>query len=211
MWYAQTPSRRLGQMVLDATVVVWTVIWILFGIWIHDLVARLAQPALRINTAGSNFMTTMQQTAASVRDVPVAGGTLERAFLNMSGTGADIAGAGWTFAQRMEPLGLGLGIAASASPILLVVVPWLILRIGFYHRAASAQRFIDDDPDLDLFALLALANQPLSKLTVISHDPVGDWRAGDPAVVRRLASLELRSRGMHLPQQLARTTPSQDR
>ena len=90
----------------------------------------------------------------------------------------DVAGAGWEFAQRIERLGIALGIATSAGPILLAVVPWLVVRITFYRRAAAASRFIDDEADLDLFALRALANQPMPKLAAISDDPVRDWRAG---------------------------------
>ncbi|MDO5712008.1 MAG: hypothetical protein Q4P32_09765 [Micrococcales bacterium] len=207
MWYAQTPRRRLGQMILDVTIVTWTLVWVWFGAWVNDLIVGLAQPALRINKAGSGFTTTMLDTAARVRDVPIAGDALEKAFLGMSSTGGDVAGAGWDFAQRIQRLGLALGIATSAAPILLVVVPWLVVRIGFYRRAAAASHFIDADPDLDLFALRALANQPMPKLAAISDDPVGDWRAGDIAVVRRLANLELRSRGLKLPAELARPDP----
>lgn len=210
MWYAQTPRRRLGQMILDVTIVAWTLVWVWFGVWVHHLIVGLAGPALRMNKAGSGFMTSMQDTAARVRDVPIAGDALEHAFLGMSSTGGDVAGAGWEFAQRIERLGIALGIATAAGPILLAVVPWLAVRITFYKRAAAASRFIDDDADLDLFALRALANQPMPKLAAISDDPVRDWRAGDATVVRRLANLELRSRGLSLPSRMARATAGGD-
>ena len=207
MWYAQTPRRRLGQMILDATIVGWTLVWVWFGVWVHHLIVALALPALRMNKAGSGFMTLMQDTAARVRDVPLAGDALQQAFLGMSSTGGDVAGAGWEFAQRIERLGIALGIATSAGPILLAVVPWLVVRITFYRRAAAASRFIDDEADLDLFALRALANQPMPKLAAISDDPVRDWRAGDATVVRRLASLDLRSRGLTVPKRVAPAAP----
>ena len=52
------------------------------------------------------------------------------------------------------------------------------------------------EADLDLFALRALANRPLPRLTEISPDPVEAWRRGDSEVVRALAALELRSIGL---------------
>lgn len=47
----------------------------------------------------------------------------------------------------------------------------------------------------------------MPKLAAISDDPVRDWRAGDATVVRRLASLELRSRGLTVPKRVAPAAP----
>ncbi|HEY0776081.1 MAG TPA: hypothetical protein VGD51_18490, partial [Nocardioidaceae bacterium] len=62
------------------------------------------------------------------------------------------------------------------------------------------RRFIDSSDDLDLFALRAMAHQPLHRLARISDDPAGAWRRGDPDVVRRLATLELRDSGLSVPE-----------
>ena len=64
---------------------------------------------------------------------------------------------------------------------------------------SAGQRFIDESADLDLFALRAMANQPMHKLARVSPDPVRDWRSGDPDVVRALALLELRDGGLTPP------------
>nr|MBA2464268.1 hypothetical protein [Nocardioidaceae bacterium] len=53
--------------------------------------------------------------------------------------------------------------------------------------------------DLDLFALRAMAHQPLHRLARISEDPAGAWRARDTDVVRALAELELRDAGLTPP------------
>ena len=57
----------------------------------------------------------------------------------------------------------------------------------------------DAAEDLDLFALRALSRQPMHRLARISDDPAGAWRRRDPAVVRRLAELELRTVGLKPP------------
>jgi hypothetical protein len=44
--------------------------------------------------------------------------------------------------------------------------------------------------------LRALANRPLARLTAVTPDPVGAWRAGDPHAIHGLAAIELRSAGM---------------
>ena len=67
------------------------------------------------------------------------------------------------------------------------------------HHEALRQRFIDESADLDLFALRALARQPMHLLARISPDPAGAWRRSDPGVVRELALLELRTVGLHPP------------
>ena len=58
-------------------------------------------------------------------------------------------------------------------PILIVVAFWFALRLRFVRRAGAAQQFIDAAPDLDLFALRAMANQPMPRLARISDDPAG--------------------------------------
>ena len=63
----------------------------------------------------------------------------------------------------------------------------------------TRQRFLDEGADLDLFALRAMAHQPLHVLARVDPDPAGAWRRGEPDVVDRLARLELRSAGLRPP------------
>jgi hypothetical protein len=74
------------------------------------------------------------------------------------------------------------------------------------RRAAAGRALIDSAADLDLFALRALAHQPLHRLAVISDDPAAAWRERDPATVRRLAALELASVGLR-PERLPGAAP----
>jgi hypothetical protein len=67
------------------------------------------------------------------------------------------------------------------------------------RRATAAQRFIDSAADLDLFALRAMARQPMTRLAAISDDPSGAWRRGEEATIRALALLELRDSGLRPP------------
>ena len=78
---------------------------------------------------------------------------------------------------------------------------WFYLpsRLRFVRRATAGQRYLDSGADLDLFALRAMAHQPLHVLAGIDADPAGAWRRGDPDVVDRLARLELRSVGLRPP------------
>ena len=79
---------------------------------------------------------------------------------------------------------------------------WLPRRIRFYRQARASQVFLDALPDLDLFALRAMAAQPLYVLAEISDDPVTAWRSGDRAVINQLAEIELKRNGLRMPDTL---------
>jgi hypothetical protein len=96
----------------------------------------------------------------------------------------------------VEQLALLLGLSVALIPILIVSAIHLPLRWRFIRQATAGARFIDASEDLDLFALRALANQPMHVLARVSDDPAGAWRARDPDVVRRLAALELADAGL---------------
>ena len=107
-----------------------------------------------------------------------------------------IAAAGRDTVEAVERLALLLGLSVALIPILIVSAIHLPLRWRFVREATAGARFIDAQEDLDLFALRALANQPMRVLARVSDDPAGAWRARDPEVVRRLAELELADVGL---------------
>ena len=90
---------------------------------------------------------------------------------------------------------------------LVVLAVYLPLRWRFVREATAGRRFLEGTSDpathlerrLDLFALRALSRHPLHRLARVSDDPAGAWRRGDPDVVHALASLELRSTGLRVP------------
>jgi hypothetical protein len=77
------------------------------------------------------------------------------------------------------------------------------VRWRFVREATAGARFIDAAEDLDLFALRALARQPMHVLARVSDDPAGAWRDRDPEVVTALAGLELRDAGLSMPTRLS--------
>ena len=99
----------------------------------------------------------------------------------------------------MERLALWLGLAVAAIPILLACLIHVPRRVRFVRRATAGARFVDAGEDLDLFALRALAHQPMHVLAKVSDDPAGAWRRGDRQVTDRLAEIELRAVGLRMP------------
>ena len=120
-------------------------------------------------------------------------------FRSASGAGTDLERAGQDLVDSVTHLANILGWVTALIPIVIVGGCWLLLRARFVRRASAAQRFIDDEADLDLFALRAMARQPMRRIAAVSPDPGAAWRRGDRDVIRSLALLELRDVGLRPP------------
>ena len=131
--------------------------------------------------------------------VPLVGDDVRAPFTAAGGAADSIAHAGVEVQQGVHQMALLLGLTVAAIPILLVAGVWLVVRARFVSRARAAGRILDSAADLDLFALRALATQPVRALARVSDDPANAWRRRDAEVVRSLAALELRSLGLRAP------------
>ncbi|MBO3083066.1 hypothetical protein [Cellulomonas fengjieae] len=197
--YAHTPWRRARQVVADLLVVGWVVLWVRAGLWVHEVVGRLAAPGRTLEDAGSSLSESMTSAGDTVARVPLVGDDARAPFTAAGGAADSIARAGIEVQQGASQLALLLGLLTAAVPIVLVVGVWLLARARFVGRARAATRILDSAADLDLFALRALATQPVRVLARVSDDPANAWRRGDPEIVRALASLELGALGLRAP------------
>ena len=197
--YADLTGRRTLQMLSDVGVLAWVALWAWVGRAVHDATTRLAAPGYTLQGAGSGFRDQMARAGQSVRDVPLVGDSLAEPFQRAGGAGTSIEQAGKDLVSAVDSLALLLGWVTALVPIVLVVFVWAVLRGRFIRRATAAQRFIDEAADLDLFALRAMARQPMSRLARVCDDPAGAWRRRDPETIRALAVLELRDSGLRPP------------
>ncbi|MBD3784949.1 MAG: hypothetical protein IE926_18695 [Micrococcales bacterium] len=197
--YSDLPARRTAQVLADVGVVGWVYLWVRVGQRVHETTLTLAEPGRRLEAAGTGFRGRMTDAGNSVDGLPLLDDRVAAPFRSAAGIGDDFASAGRDLVGAVERLATLLGLVVALAPILLVVATWLLLRWRFARRATAAQRFVDAAPDLDLFALRAMANQPMTRLARICDDPAGAWRRGEPDVVRALAVLELRESGLRPP------------
>lgn len=197
--YADLPGRRTTQILADAGMLAWVAGWAWAGRLVHDATLRLAEPGEQLQGAGAGFREQMSEAGASVSDVPLVGERLAAPFEQASGAGTSIEQAGQDLVGAVTRLAQVLGWTTALVPVLLLGLVWVALRGRFVRRATAAQHFIDGSADLDLFALRAMARQPMRKLARISDDPAGAWRARDPGTIRALALLELRDSGLTAP------------
>ena len=197
--YAQTPWRRARQLLADLLVIGWVVLWARAGQRVYEVVGQLAAPGRTLEAAGSSLSESLTSAGDTVARVPLIGDDAQAPFDAAGGAADSIAHAGIEVQEGAHQIALLLGLTIAAVPILVVVAVWLFLRGRFVSRARAAGSILDSAADLDLFALRALATQPVRALARVSDDPANAWRHRDPEVVRALASLELHSLGLRAP------------
>lgn len=200
--YATTPARLTAQLVSDVLIVAWITVWVLVGVAVHHAIATFAKVGTQVQSGANGISENLNSAGDSADRLPLVGDTLAKPLRAASEAALDLAGAGDSLHSTATWLAVLLGVAVAAPPILAVGMPWLFLRIRFFRRKWTVIALAQTPAGEQLLALRALANRPLRKLTEVSHDPVGAWRYGDPATVRGLAALELRSAGV------ARVTPT---
>lgn len=197
--YADLPYRRRRQILVDAFMVLWVILWIMLARGVHSTTMRLAAPGRRLEDAGGSFRDRMLGAGDKVDDLPLVEDRLATPLREVSTVGGDIADAGAGLVSAVERLALVSALATALIPIIVVGAVWLALRLRWIRQATTVQRLIDSQADVDLFALRALTRRPMTALARISDDPAGAWRRGDPQVIRELAGLELADAGLSLP------------
>ena len=194
--YADSPARRVIQLLVDLLFVAWLVMWVWIGLVVHDGTMALAGPGRQTDESASAMAGQLRDAGGRLDDVPLIGDEVATPFDKAADASDGIAAAGRSSVQAVERLAFVLGLSIALIPILVVTAFYLPGRLRFIREATAGSRFIDSADDLDLFALRALAHQPMRVLAQVSDDPAGDWRRRDPAVVTRLAELELKDMGL---------------
>ena len=130
---------------------------------------------------------------------PFAGDALRTPFRAGGDAGRALERAGAAQQDAVGELALWLSLLVAGLPIGYVVVRWATARVRWSLRATAAARLLDTSTaDVELFALRALARQPVSRLRSLGPDLAGGWRRGDPDAVRALAQLELEDLGLEV-------------
>ncbi len=202
VFYADIPARRARQLLGDLWLIVWSLLWIWVAIRLHELIMNLAAPGLAIAEGATDLAGNISSAGDSISQVPLVGDTLGAPFDGMSAAALSIADAGQATADAVALLARFLSISLAVLAIMSFAVFWVPIRIAFIRRATAARQFVDANEDLDLFALRAMARQPLHVLARISDDPAGAWRRQDREIIDALAALELREEGLRPPSPL---------
>ncbi len=205
--YADTSVRRTLQIIGDLAVVAWIWVWIEIADKVHDSTLRLATPGHKIDSSASDLAHKLRDAGRTVANVPLVGDSVRSPFDGAGKAATGLSEAGQQQVSAVENLAHWLGLAVALIPILVLLWFYLPQRIAFVRRATAGQRFLDAGADLDLFALRAMAHQPLHVLARVDADPAGAWRRGEPRVIDALALLELQSVGLRPPAGLTSRAP----
>jgi hypothetical protein len=180
-------------------VVAWCAVWVLVGVAVHGAVTALAAPALALSDGSDRTAVELREAADSAARLPLVGEDAAAPFEAAADAVGRITASSAGLADQIADLAVLLGLLVPLTPVCLVLLLWLPARLRSARRAGAARSLLDAGADPQLFALRALATQPLHRLGAVSDDPVGDWRRGDPAVTARLAGLELERLGLRGP------------
>lgn len=196
--YSTRPGRLLVQFFSDFVIFVWTALWLLVGVAVHDAISTIAEAGQQVESGAHGIAGNLASAGNGAQGIPLVGDPLSKSLNSASQAALDIAGAGHSLDTTASWLALLLAMAVASPPILVVVAPWLFLRLRFFRRKWTATALAATPAGVQLLALRALSNRPPRKLIAVSADPVGGWRVEDPATIRSLALLELRAAGITL-------------
>lgn len=197
--YARTPVLRTRQLLADAGLLVWTVLWVLLARAAHDAVLLLAGPGRAVEDLGSSVADSMGTAAGAAGDVPVVGDELAAPFDALADAGGSVSGTGQAAQDAVATLGWVLAVLLVVLPVGWLLLRWLPWRTTWVREAGAARRLLTGTPDLHLLAARAVATAPLPRLATLPDGTGAAWQAGDPAAVRALAALELDRLGLRLP------------
>ena len=197
--YSNRPGRLAGQIFSDLFVLAWSIGCGLVALVVSQLVGALAVPARETARTATRLMDNMREAAAQAAKVPAVGEDLRQPFDAASVTLGNVVTAANNQVETIERIALVSGWLVFLLPVALVMALWLPRRVRFYRQAKASQVFLDSTADLDLFALRAMASQPLYVLAGVSDDPIRAWRDGDRQVIDALAAIELRRNGLRMP------------
>lgn len=196
--YSDYPLRRTLQITAD--IVALALIW--FGVWLGSLVgsaiSAVAEVGRQLETAGAGFRGAMTDVGDVLETAPFIGEAIRQPFDTASGTGGILEEMGQTTESFITTTGTIVGTVIGAVIVLAVCWVWLIRRIRFARRATEAFRLAKHSEGPDLLALRALVSASRKDLAAAAEHPIGSWRSGDQAVIRRLAKLELREAGVRI-------------
>jgi len=205
--YADRPGRAARQLIADVAAVAWTVLWVWLAFRVHEQVLRLAAPGRALEDAGNRLERNLSEAGRTAEKVPVVGDELRGPFDAAAGGGRSLADAGRSQQELVGDIALTLALLTALLPLILVL-GWAVRRWRWVQEASAATAMLRTSGDASLFALRALATQPLPRLRQVAPDPFAGWRAGDPAVVAALAQLEVSGLGLRLPADRGAISPT---
>ena len=188
-------TMRLLDGLLVAYVVVWGILGVLIGVDIRRQ-ADLSDQVTRVGEA----LTDIGGSLDVLSGLPLVGGNIGEVTGRVLDAGESVAESGRESRRSLERMGVLVGVAFVAVPLMLVLPLYVPLRLAWRREVrVVAGALAGGGPDLDrLLARRALASMPYERLLEHGGDPWARLESGD---TRDLADAELERLGLRRPGQ----------
>lgn len=183
----------------DALAILAIALFIRIGMWVHDRIAAFAIWGARIEGAGETLSNSLTSIGDTLSSIPLIGTLIASPFGSASNAAGELQQVGAEMQSQISSFALTVGLMVAISPIIVILLVWLVPRLRFAVRAARVHKVASTPAGLDLLALRALASAPIQDLQRISPHVAEAWRVRDPATIRALAALSLEQSGVKVP------------
>jgi hypothetical protein len=192
------PGVRLIR-VLDASVAVWIVAWVVLALLVGREVRDLRQLSDTVVVAGVGVEET-GDLVESLCSVPFVGGSVGEVADRVRAAGRSAQASGRDSRDSTDNLSILLALSIGLIPTLPLLGLYAPLRVTWTREARAVRRAVaagSADPVLmEFLARRAALNLPYQELRAVSADPFRDLEEGrfDALAARELERLGLRSR-----------------
>ena len=202
------PGVRLIR-VLDASVAVWIVAWVVLALLVGREVRDLRELSDTVVVAGVAVEET-GDLVDSLESVPFVGGSVGEVADRVRAAGQSAQASGRDSRDSAHNLSILLALSIGLIPTLPLLGLYAPLRITWTREARAVRRAVaagSADPVLmEFLARRAALNLPYQELRAISADPFRDLEEGrfDALAARELERLGLRGRTVSSPGEAGR-------
>ncbi|MFF1735339.1 hypothetical protein [Streptomyces sp. NPDC058247] len=196
--YAQTPARRIRQVLADLIAVAMICAVVKLALVVHDAIGRLADPGRKAESAGVSLSDGLVDAGEAASKVPFVGGQLKKQLGSAAEAGTGLADAGRSLQDTVGHVATLTMVVLIVIPVVFVLLLWLPPRLRWIRRSAVTRRLAAGPGGADLLALRVLTGSQ-RELTAVSTPPGGlaeAWRRGDEQVIADLAAIGLRQVGL---------------
>ncbi|MGD1217274.1 MULTISPECIES: hypothetical protein [Streptomyces] len=196
--YAQTPARRIRQVLADLIAVALIALAVKFALVVRDAIMLLAEPGRKAESAGDSLASGLGDAGDAASKVPLVGDSLKKPLEAAAGAGTNLSDAGQSLQDTVGHVANLTALALIVLPVAFVLVLWLPPRLLWIRRSTTTRRLLDAPGGADLLALRALTG-PLRSLKAVPSPPGGladAWRRGDEQAIADLSEVTLRRAGL---------------
>ncbi|RWZ68069.1 hypothetical protein ELQ92_02110 [Labedella populi] len=197
--YSDFRRQRTGQILGDVIALVVLVAGILLAVTIHGTITALDTIGRNVQESGRGLSSTMSDVGDALSSTPLIGESIGGPFDAASSAADSLATAGENWQLGVHTLAAIVSWMIVAIVVAILALAWVRPRLSSAVRRGRLARLAASPNAVELLAFRALTEHEPRDVLAVDPAVIAAWRRGDPAVVRHLAALELRSAGVRLP------------